>query len=143
MSSHLSLPPGILMIATAQDASTLHPLLNTRHVFGEILKIPPLSKEVRQDILREFVAAKGEMKMRRDERGEDTGDGLDYVLLGSMTEGYSISDLSDLVQGATQQAIIRCTKSRETDVRSSPFFVSSMTVVGIDHNWVIVDPFDI
>ncbi|OXH34334.1 peroxin-1 [Cryptococcus neoformans] len=117
ISSHHSLPPGTLMIATAQDTSTLHPLLNTRHVFGETLKIPPLSKEVRQDILKEFVAAKGKRGKEGWERGEDVGDGLDYVLLGSMTEGYSVSDLSDLVQGATQQAIIRCTKSEEIDIR--------------------------
>lgn len=112
------------MIATTQDTSTLHPLLNTRHVFGETLKIPPLSKEVRQDILKEFVAAKGKRGKEGWERGEDVGDGLDYVLLGSMTEGYSVSDLSDLVQGATQQAIIRCTKSEEIDVRPFPFAIS-------------------
>lgn len=47
------------------------------------------------------------------------------MLLGGMTEGYSVSDLSDLVQGATQQAVIRCTKSGETDVRSSPFLFLS------------------
>ncbi|KJE00988.1 peroxin-1 [Cryptococcus gattii NT-10] len=116
MSSHLFLPPGILIIATAQDASTLHPLLNTLHIFGETLKVPPLSKEVRQDILREFIDGKGETAKKGGERREKTGDGLDYVLLGGMTERYSISDLSDLVQGATQQAVIRCIKSGETDI---------------------------
>lgn len=137
MSSHLSLPPGILIIATAQDASTLHPLLNTLHIFGETLKVPPLFKEVRQDILREFVDGKWEMAKKGGERRKNIGDGLDYVLLGGMTEGYSISDLSDLVQGATQQAVIRCTKSGETDVCPSPFLFLSRIVVGIDQCWVI------
>lgn len=122
MSSHLLFPPGILIIATAQDASTIHPLLNTLHIFGETLKVPPLSKEVRHDILREFVDGKGETAKKG---GEGRENGLDYVLLGGMTEGYSVSDLSDLVQGATQQAVIRCTKSGETDVRSSPFLFLS------------------
>lgn len=32
---------------------------------------------------------------------------LDYVTLGGMTEGYSVTDLQDLVSNALQQGIIR------------------------------------
>lgn len=38
---------------------------------------------------------------------------LDYVTLGSMTEGYTASDLKDLVGGALQQAIIRSAQADE------------------------------
>lgn len=39
---------------------------------------------------------------------------LDYVTLASMTEGYTASDLKDLVGGALQQAVIRSTQSEES-----------------------------
>ena len=38
---------------------------------------------------------------------------LDYVTLASVTEGYTASDLKDLVGGALQQAVIRSTQSAE------------------------------
>lgn len=38
---------------------------------------------------------------------------LDYVTLASVTEGYTASDLKDLVGGALQQAVIRSTQSGE------------------------------
>jgi peroxin-1 len=42
--------------------------------------------------------------------------GVDYVTLASKTEGYSISDLRDLVANTTQQAIIRQTGEGPVDV---------------------------
>jgi peroxin-1 len=41
---------------------------------------------------------------------------IDFVTLASKTEGYSISDLGDLVNNASQQAIIRSTRENSGDV---------------------------
>ena len=43
-------------------------------------------------------------------------DGLDFVTLASKTEGYSISDLGDLVNNALQQSMIRSAKEELGDV---------------------------
>nr|ODO01145.1 peroxin-1 [Cryptococcus depauperatus CBS 7855] len=102
------IPPGVLVIATATDSSTLHPLINTRHIFGETVKIPPLTKDIRQDVLRTLVKEKNVITYE-GERKEASE--LDYVHLGGITEGYSLADLTDLTAGAMQQAIIRSTKS--------------------------------
>jgi peroxin-1 len=45
--------------------------------------------------------------------GESAEVELDYVTLASMTEGYTASDLKDLVGGALQQAVVRCTQANE------------------------------
>ena len=41
---------------------------------------------------------------------ENGKEGLDFVTLASKTEGYSISDLGDLVNNTLQQAMIRSSK---------------------------------
>lgn len=41
---------------------------------------------------------------------------LDYVTLASMTDGYMVADMKDLVGGALQQAVIRAAKSGEQEV---------------------------
>jgi peroxin-1 len=41
---------------------------------------------------------------------------IDFVTLASKTEGYSISDLGDLANNASQQAIIRSSKESPGDV---------------------------
>ncbi|ODO01366.1 hypothetical protein I350_06185 [Cryptococcus amylolentus CBS 6273] len=113
-----SIPPGVLVIVTALDASTLHPLLNTRHIFGETVKVPALTKEVREEVLRGLVE---ESQRTADglvngvEGGGEEEEEMDYVVLGGMTEGYAMSDLNDLLVGAIQQAVIRTTKSGETN----------------------------
>ncbi|TYJ52064.1 hypothetical protein B9479_007341 [Cryptococcus floricola] len=115
-----SIPPGVLVIVTALDTTTLHPLLNTRHIFGETVKVPALTKEVREEVLRGLVeesqrTADG-LVNGVESGGEEEEEEMDYVVLGGMTEGYAMSDLNDLLVGATQQAVIRTTKSGETNV---------------------------
>lgn len=61
---------------------------------------------------------------------------LDYVTLASNTEGYSASDLEDLVGAALQQAIIRSTKSDEpvNVIPLTAVFTSMLSVADqLDH----------
>ncbi|KAK8858426.1 hypothetical protein IAR55_002653 [Kwoniella newhampshirensis] len=110
-----SLPTGVLVLVTAKDSTALHPSLTAKHVFGETIKIPPLTKEVRREILQSMVKAHVDHTQGAQVNG-DAPPGLDYVLLGTSTEGYSAADLSDLVGGAMQQAVIRCSKGGERKI---------------------------
>ena len=37
-------------MVTAASSTALHPLFNTKHIFGEVIKISPLTKERRRDV---------------------------------------------------------------------------------------------
>ncbi|WWC88849.1 uncharacterized protein L201_003764 [Kwoniella dendrophila CBS 6074] len=108
-----SLPSDMLVIITAIDSTALHPMLGAKHIFGETLKIPPLTKETRQDILQSIVSQQHNNGQPIINGTPEQEEDIDYVTLGGMTEGYSISDLVDLVGNATQQSIIRSVKSNE------------------------------
>lgn len=42
--------PGVHILVTAIASSSLHPLLNSKHIFGETLKITSPTKDVRQEV---------------------------------------------------------------------------------------------
>ncbi|KAK6908369.1 hypothetical protein I203_102370 [Kwoniella mangroviensis CBS 8507] len=109
--SPASLPPDVLVIVTATNITTLHPMLTAKHIFGQMLKIPPLTKETRQEILQLLVEHQPSPQTPKINGDSDREDDVDYVTLGGMTEGYSISDLVDLVGNAVQQSIVRSIKS--------------------------------
>ncbi|WVW84469.1 hypothetical protein I302_106503 [Kwoniella bestiolae CBS 10118] len=107
------IPSDILVIVTAASTTTLHPMLTAKHIFGETLKIPPLTKETRQEILQLLVENQLASERPVINGGGGSEDVVDYITLGGLTEGYSISDLVDLVGNATQHSIIRSVKAEE------------------------------
>ncbi|WRT67611.1 uncharacterized protein IL334_004583 [Kwoniella shivajii] len=111
--SGCNLPSGVLVLITSTSSTSLHPILNSKHLFGGTMKIPPLTKEVRQDVIRFIVETRNPLGYPQVVDGYSE-ERLDYVSLGGSTEGYSIADLVDLVGNATQQSIIRSTKSENT-----------------------------
>jgi hypothetical protein len=56
-------------------------------------------------------------------------EGLDFVTLASKTEGYSISDLGDLVNNTLQQSMIRSSKDDIDSVSYQCLFYSELTLV--------------
>jgi peroxin-1 len=141
--------------------------LNTKHVFGETVKIPPATKEIRAkvrlhsqehhialqviegemrtcakaQILHQLIADLPPIPTEPRHAGKVNGTShpngdshdldhehehkvLDYVTLASMTDGYMVTDMKDLVSGAMQQAIMRAAKTG-TDSVSSPCPCSS------------------
>lgn len=56
-------------------------------------------------------------------------EGLDFVTLASKTEGYSISDLSDLVNNTLQQSMIRSSKDDIDSVSYHSLFHCELTIV--------------
>jgi hypothetical protein len=54
-------------------------------------------------------------------------EGLDFVTLASKTEGYSISDLGDLVNNTLQQSMIRSSKEDTDSVSYHYLFDRKLT----------------
>ncbi|KAF6760183.1 peroxisome biogenesis factor 1 [Ephemerocybe angulata] len=95
---------GILLIATASSMATLHSRINTSHIFKEVVNVKPPNKDARKDILSRIV------KDRLQVTGEiQQSDNLNFSGLAMQTEGYSASDLQDLVSRAMHQVAIRLT----------------------------------
>ncbi|WVR06200.1 hypothetical protein IAU60_003230 [Kwoniella sp. DSM 27419] len=142
--SAISLPPGILVIATAVNAADLNPMLNAKHVFGDTLKLPPMTRGIRQEILRTLADGKARGPDTRGPEGATKGDShevtqvvqeVDYVALAGKTEGYSLRDLSDLVDGALQQAVIRAVKAGETKDAFTPLSLRGVTLQKSEVKW--------
>lgn len=108
-----ALPKGLLVLATATGSAGLHPLLTSKHIFGESMKIPPPRQETRREILEAVVKSQQEDSPRAH---CDEEEALDYVTLAQLTEGYAASDLNDFVTGALQQSMIRGAKEGNVDV---------------------------
>ncbi|GMK53828.1 hypothetical protein CspeluHIS016_0104140 [Cutaneotrichosporon spelunceum] len=106
-----ALPKGLLVLATATGSAGLHPLLTSKHIFGESMKVPPPKQETRREILEAIVKAQQEDSPVA--HGEE--EALDYVTLAQLTEGYAASDLNDFVTGALQQSMIRGAKEGNVD----------------------------
>ncbi|KAK4686120.1 peroxin-1, partial [Tremellales sp. Uapishka_1] len=113
------LPQNVIVLATATSMTNLHPLLSAKHVFGETVKIHVPTKEVRIDILESLVEDVQTAPVLKLNGAAPRVD-LDFITLASMTEGYSASDLNDLVSGAKQQAVIRYTRAPDGELGLSP-----------------------
>lgn len=113
--SSQNLPPGVLVLVTTTGSASLHPLLTSKHIFGEQIKVPSPTSAKRREILEAVVRAQ-----------ESSPSELDYVTLSTLTEGYSSSDLNDFVTGASQQAMIRCARDgTESDHLTMDDFVAA------------------
>lgn len=98
--SALSTRP-IILVATAQATTSLHPLLSSTHLLGETISLRGPDKRARRDILRVLIEAKsGKSELQ-------TSTALDCAAVAAVTEGYLPADLRDLVDRAVQQSAIR------------------------------------
>ncbi|CAD6586363.1 MAG: Peroxisome biosynthesis protein pex1 [Tremellales sp. Tagirdzhanova-0007] len=115
--SAVHLPLGILVIVTASSSQTLHPLLAAKHIFGETMKINLPNKEIRKEILQAMVNE--QRQSSTPPHAKEHSPELDYVTLAGMSEGYTASDISDLVEGAMQQAIIHSGEAKDSRIELS------------------------
>ncbi|KAG8958543.1 Peroxisome biosynthesis protein pex1 [Tulasnella sp. 419] len=100
------LPLGVAILATCQSQSSLHPLLASSHMFSSRVTLKAPDKNARRDILTRIV----QDKLRSSDMKESEEDPLNYVALATQTEGYSATDLRDLVGRAVHQAALRSSK---------------------------------
>ncbi len=94
----------IVLIATAESQSALHPLLSASHLFKQVVNIKPLDKNARKQILAQAVQRRLEAARNLE---VETEQALNFVALATETEGYSATDLQDLVARAVHQAVVR------------------------------------
>ncbi|KAG5731766.1 Peroxisome biosynthesis protein PAS1 [Termitomyces sp. T112] len=113
---------GLLLLATATSTASLHPLVNSAHIFQEEIKVKPPNNDARRDIMRSIVD--GRLAAAQDIR-LDTASPLNYTALATQTEGYSVIDLQDLVGRAIHQVAIRAADGKQPAVLSSADFTAA------------------
>ncbi|KAJ3562418.1 hypothetical protein NP233_g9586 [Leucocoprinus birnbaumii] len=100
---------GIIMLATATSTASIHPLLNSMHLFKEVVHVQPPNKEARRDILSRIVESTLETA---NDITMDSETPLNFTALATQTEGYSALDLQDLVARAIHQVAMRAALSQ-------------------------------
>ncbi|KAI0249217.1 P-loop containing nucleoside triphosphate hydrolase protein [Lactifluus subvellereus] len=95
---------GIVLIATAESQAALHPLLSATHLFKQVVHLKPPDKNARKQILAQVVQRRLETARNLE---VDVERPLNFVALATETEGYSATDLQDLVARAVHQAAVR------------------------------------
>ncbi|KAI1787498.1 AAA-domain-containing protein [Ganoderma leucocontextum] len=94
---------GVVLLAAAESQASLHPLLNSSHLFQEVVNLKPPSKDARKEVLAHLVKE----HMDTSDITQDPTAPLNYTALATQTEGYSVTDLKDLVARAVHRAAIR------------------------------------
>ncbi|CEL56526.1 Peroxisome biosynthesis protein PAS1 OS=Komagataella pastoris GN=PEX1 PE=3 SV=1 [Rhizoctonia solani AG-1 IB] len=95
--------PGVALLATCQGPTALHPLLTTSHVFSHKVQLRAPDKAARRDIISRIV----DRRLATSDLSSDPAKPLNFVALATDTEGYSATDLQDLVGRAVHAAAVR------------------------------------
>ncbi|PPQ77199.1 hypothetical protein CVT25_011045 [Psilocybe cyanescens] len=95
---------GIILLATSDSTASLHSFVNSAHLFKEIVHVTPPNKDARRDILSRLVQDRLQMATDIIQDPESV---INYTELSTQTEGYSATDLKDLVARAIHQVAMR------------------------------------
>ncbi|KAJ7188574.1 P-loop containing nucleoside triphosphate hydrolase protein [Mycena filopes] len=110
---------GIVLLATASSTAALHPLINGAHIFEEIVSVKAPNKSARKEILARIVQER--LAVARDMQ-VDPESPLNYAALATQTEGYSATDLQDLVARAVHQVAVRSSNGSKLPLLASTDF---------------------
>ncbi|KAG6852304.1 hypothetical protein C0991_001086 [Blastosporella zonata] len=113
---------GVVLLATATSAASIHPLVNAAHVFQEEIKVKSPNNDARRDIIESIVL--GRLTAAQDIH-IDEEQPLNYTALATQTEGYSVTDLQDLVGRAVHQVAIRAATIKHPAVLSPTDFTAA------------------
>ncbi|OSD00321.1 AAA-domain-containing protein [Trametes coccinea BRFM310] len=102
---------GVVILAAAESQAALHPQLNSSHIFKEVVNLKPPSKDARKEVLAHIVKE----HMDTSDIVQDSNTPLNYTALATQTEGYSVTDLKDLVARAVHRAAIRSSQLDPSD----------------------------
>ncbi|KAI8995209.1 AAA-domain-containing protein [Trametes punicea] len=122
---------GVVLLAAAESSAALHPLLNSSHIFKEVVQLKPPSKDARKEILAHIVNE----HMVLSDIVQDPNAPLNYTALATQTEGYSVTDLKDLVARAVHRAAIRSSQldgandAQQTTLTSADFAAAQVDFV--------------
>lgn len=108
----------VFVLATAQNSTSIHSLLNSSHLWIDNVQLKPPSKEGRREIISHLVrnkiqhAAKGKAGTIASSSSQEHD--LNFVTLATLTEGYLPADLKDLVERAVHQSAIRAASEADS-----------------------------
>ncbi|CAA7259159.1 unnamed protein product [Cyclocybe aegerita] len=119
---------GILLLATADSIASIHSFLNIAHVFKEVVHVTPPNKEARRDILSRLVQER--LEVAKD-IAQDEESPINFTELSTQTEGYSATDLKDLVARAIHQVAMRAGSDSTTklELTQADFAVAQVDFV--------------
>ena len=131
----------MILLATAPSAASLHPLISTAHVFEEVITVTPPNKDARRDVGQYCFASANTAKTKSfkiltritqnhlnaaKEFRQDTEAPINFTYLATQTEGYSATDLQDLVSRAVHQVVMKMTlEHKEVRCDDKPFVLQS------------------
>ena len=116
---------GIVLIASAESSATIHPRLNSAHIFKEVVHLKPPDKDARRVVGASFVdpccvlsdvsnqqilSHITQTHLDSSELKQDPEHPINFTAIATQTEGYSATDLKDLVARAVHRAAIRVAK---------------------------------
>ncbi|KAJ3994136.1 P-loop containing nucleoside triphosphate hydrolase protein [Lentinula boryana] len=104
---------GLILLATAPSPAALHPLINTAHIFEEVVNVTPPNKNARRDILSKIVH---DRLLRAKDLAQAPDAPINFTYLATQTEGYSATDLQDLVSRAVHQVTMRLASENKDPV---------------------------
>ncbi|KAK7057474.1 putative peroxisomal biogenesis AAA ATPase pex1 [Favolaschia claudopus] len=110
---------GVVLFATAASTAALHPLISRAHVFEEVVSVKAPDKNARKEILARIVHER--MGVAR-EMQIDPDAPLNYAQIATQTEGYSATDLQDLVARAVHQVAVRSADGSKPPLLASTDF---------------------
>ncbi|KAJ6495661.1 P-loop containing nucleoside triphosphate hydrolase protein [Mycena vitilis] len=110
---------GVVLLATASSTAALHPLINGAHIFEDVVSVKSPNKNARKEILARIVQER--LTVATDMQ-VDPGSPLNYAALATQTEGYSATDLQDLVARAVHQVAVRSSDGSKSPLLGSTDF---------------------
>ncbi|KAJ7287329.1 P-loop containing nucleoside triphosphate hydrolase protein [Mycena rebaudengoi] len=110
---------GVILLATASSTATLHPLVNSAHIFAEVINVKSPNKNARKEILARIVQERLDAAKTMYVDAEAPPN---YAALATQTEGYSATDLQDLVARAVHQVAVRSSDGKNPPLLASTDF---------------------
>ncbi|KAJ7936760.1 P-loop containing nucleoside triphosphate hydrolase protein, partial [Mycena leptocephala] len=117
---------GVVLLATASSTAALHPLIkrdypliNGAHIFEDVVSVKAPNKNARKEILARIVHER--LSVARDMQ-VDHESPLNYAVPATQTEGYSATDLQDLVARAAHQVAVRSADGSKPPLLASTDF---------------------
>ncbi|KAF7362140.1 putative peroxisomal biogenesis AAA ATPase pex1 [Mycena venus] len=110
---------GVVLLATASSTAALHPLVNGAHIFEDVVSVKAPNKNARKEILARIVHER--LGVARDMQVDPKAP-PNYAKIATQTEGYSATDLQDLVARAVHQVAVRSADGRKPPLLGSTDF---------------------
>ncbi|KAJ3929049.1 MAG: P-loop containing nucleoside triphosphate hydrolase protein [Lentinula lateritia] len=104
---------GIILLATAPSSAALHPLIGTAHVFEKVVNVTPPNKDARRDILSKIMH---DRLVAANDLAQSSEAPINFTYLATQTEGYSATDLQDLVSRTVHQVTMRLTSENQRPI---------------------------